>query len=273
MVQPRRPSELAALSFVAALLGLSCLPGLGALLAIPLGIAAHYEIAHSRGRKSGAGLAWTGIVLGGLTLATAAAGLLALALSPPDAARRPAKMGGGTGTPPSLGAPAYSSPEVPSSPPNQGTQVVTIGHIELVDIGVAATTLNEELDRQREAAERAHRTLLLWINRRDCRPCNGVAAALLDPEVQEGLGSARLVRVDVEDFTVELEALGVPTRTVPGFALLGTNNRPVDYLHGGEWDADIPANIAPVLSAFIRRTYPHRRHPWRSARDDEATPI
>jgi hypothetical protein len=33
-----------------------------------------------------------------------------------------------------------------------------------------------------------------------------------------------------------------------------------DLIDGGEWDADVPENIAPVLGAFVRGTYSNRRH-------------
>ena len=33
-------------------------------------------------------------------------------------------------------------------------------------------------------------------------------------------------------------------------------------IHGGEWDDDIPPNIAPVLGAFVRGKYGTRRYPW-----------
>jgi hypothetical protein len=62
----------------------------------------------------------------------------------------------------------------------------------------------------------------------------------------------------------------LPLETVPGFALMGSNLRVVDYIHGGEWDADIADNIAPVLTAFVRGKYLNRRHkePERARADE-----
>jgi hypothetical protein len=90
--------------------------------------------------------------------------------------------------------------------------------------------------------------------------------------MQSALAGVRLVRVDVSDFRVELAALGIPTDSVPGFALLSEGLRPMDFVHGGEWDADVPENIAPVLGAFVRGKYTVRRHHFRAAqRSDETT--
>ena len=62
---------------------------------------------------------------------------------------------------------------------------------------------------------------------------------------------------------VELERSGIPTDVVPGFALIGNDGRALDYVNGGEWDADIPENIAPVLRDFIAGRYLKRRNPWK----------
>jgi hypothetical protein len=90
--------------------------------------------------------------------------------------------------------------------------------------------------------------------------------------MQTALGNVRLVRADAASFPVELQRLGVPIDSVPGFTLLDSQARAHDHIHGGEWDADIPANIAPVLGKFVKRAFSGRRHPWsRPLRDGETT--
>jgi hypothetical protein len=93
---------------------------------------------------------------------------------------------------------------------------------------------------------------------------------LRDPAMQTALAGVRLVRVDASEFSAELAMLGIPTDTVPGFALLADSLRPSDFIHGGEWDADVAQNISAVLGPFVRRKYVHRRHPYQeAARPDE----
>jgi hypothetical protein len=70
-----------------------------------------------------------------------------------------------------------------------------------------------------------------------------------------------LVRVDLNVFGDELKQLRMPTNLYPAFFLLGPDNRPIDAVHGGEWDDDVAENIAPVLGAFVRGEYKKRRHP------------
>ena len=60
---------------------------------------------------------------------------------------------------------------------------------------------------------------------------------------------------------------------VPAFVLLDEHNRPTDYVHGGEWDADIAPNIAPVLGDFMRGQYKQRRHPWHLGHDDDGVAL
>jgi hypothetical protein len=83
----------------------------------------------------------------------------------------------------------------------------------------------------------------------------------------------RIVRVDQNEFAVELRHLSIPTDKIPGFSLLGDDNRPLDYVHGGEWDEDVPRNIAPVLEKFVHGTYADRREPWRGGHREDETAL
>ncbi|HKO47520.1 MAG TPA: hypothetical protein VJV79_07350, partial [Polyangiaceae bacterium] len=143
----------------------------------------------------------------------------------------------------------------------------TLGAIVLADL---EGDLETELAKQRALAAAAGETLVLWLVVPSCKPCDGVAAALTSKEAQKALAKVRLVRVDRDDFQPELDRLGIPTEKIPGFALLDTRNHARDFIHGGEWDADIAANIAPVLGKFARGRYAKRRDRWRGpAREDE----
>ena len=148
-----------------------------------------------------------------------------------------------------------------------------IGALTLVDLTTDVGPLAPALAHQRTAATKADQTLLLWLVVPNCAPCDGVSASLADPLMQKALGGARLVRLDAQDFQVELKHLAVPVRKLPAFVLLGEDNRPLDYVHGGEWDEDIARNIAPVLGRFLRGTLTERRDPWRGPRREDETPI
>jgi hypothetical protein len=268
-------SGLAVTALILGILGFVCFPGVAGIAAIAFGIAARSDIAQSEGRRAGMGLANAGIATGAtsvaLTVVAFAAVITLIARPrphPPHAIAPPA-----TGTISGSAAPAVSSRHDPGSEFHRGTRPTRLGTLYLVDLGPDAASLEDALDAQRARAEQEERKLLLWLSRNDCQPCSGVAAALLDERLQRALADTWVVRVDVGDYQGDLEHLGIPTQFVPGFALLDTNNRPVDYLHGGEWDDDIPENIAPVLDRFVHGTYAKRRHPWQRWPDANATPI
>ena len=156
---------------------------------------------------------------------------------------------------------------------DDGVNVTQVGDITLVDVGGDVTPLKSELGRQQKSAQAESQTLMLWLVVPDCKPCNGVAAALGDPAMQTALRNVRLVRLNVREFSLELKHLNVPVEVIPGFALLGSDLAAEDYVHGGEWDADIPRNIAPVLGKFVRGEYKKRRHPWHGGARDDETPL
>ncbi|HLV19771.1 MAG TPA: DUF4190 domain-containing protein [Polyangiaceae bacterium] len=263
-------------------LGFACLPGIGGVLGIVLGLVARRDI--ERFGRAGARLALAGIVVGALNLAVCAAafgGLIAW-IARPSPSLPFAKPVGPTAVPK-----AHAPGAERSAVPHAGSEVqsretattsTVIGAIDLVDIGTDQGSLGKALDQQQQLAQDAGEQLLLWLVLPDCAPCNGVAASLSDPLMQRALEKVRVVRLDVREFALDLRHLGIPveqsngTVVVPGFVLLGPQQRPVDYLHGGEWDADIPANIAPVLGSFVRGTYKRRRHPWQAGpRPDAVT--
>jgi hypothetical protein len=104
--------------------------------------------------------------------------------------------------------------------------------------------------------------LVVWITAPDCRPCTGVSVALMSTKLQSALAGVRLLRLDAREHGLELSDHGITPDVLPGFALLGPRGEPIDYVNGGEWDDDIPENIAPVLGKFVQGTYRKRRHPW-----------
>ncbi len=274
-------TAIAALSL--SLLGFVCLPAVGGLIGLILGISAKSEIGRSQGRQDGAGLAVAAIALGTLNLVLAVVGLAALIAF----IARPGPISAG---PPPTPPPVVLPPPVPfptsttTAPPTpvrgrgassreSGVIVTHVGSVDLVDVGRDGASLISVLDAQRKEAKKSGQKLVLWVVTDDCKPCNGVAAALPDPTMQRALGKLRLVRVNARDFGGELSYLNVPSDKIPGFAILGSSNRPLDYVHGGEWDEDIPRNIAPVLGAFLKGTYKKRRDPWHGGRRDDETPL
>jgi hypothetical protein len=140
----------------------------------------------------------------------------------------------------------------------------------VVDVGRTSVTLRSRLQQQQRLAELARERPVLWLVVPECSPCDGVAASLRDPLMQRALGSVRLIRLDVREHLFELKHLSVPVEKIPGFAMLGQDGVPIDYIHGGEWDDDIARTIAPVLGKFVRGEFTQRRDPWRGGeRDDE----
>jgi Domain of unknown function (DUF4190) len=269
-------------ALLASLFGFVCFLGLGGILGIVLGVVARSEITRSEGRETGRGLANAAIIIGTLNLCATvialAVAITYMASPKPVAATRAAKGA----VPPVWVAPPPSfvphppatakhaaAPE-PRASRESGSQVTTLGAITLADI---SGDLESELDKQRASAKASGETLVLWLVVPGCKPCDGVAAALTSPVGQRALAKVRFVRVDRDEFQVELERLGIPTEKIPGFALLDGRNHPLDFVHGGEWDADIAANIAPVLGKFAHGSYARRRHPWHGPAREDETPI
>lgn len=277
----KKTNTTAIVALAAAGLGYTCFWGVGGALAVVLGLLALREVERSEGRERGKALSITAITLGGLNVATLVLAIgVAIAMMarpepaapptppfayrppPPSPYRAPAPVAPSPSPPPSTGSPGASA--------SSGPLETVLGRVRLIDAAVASGSLTKLLETQRREAARSGEKLLVFVVSPECEPCNGVSTAIPDRRMQKALDHVRVVRVDAPTHAAELLRLGVPVEAVPGFALLSETLRPVDYVHGGEWDADIPENIAPVLGAFVRGKYARRRHPFRGpTRPDE----
>ena len=274
-----RLSPTALLALVVGLFSMVCFfvfPGIAGVTGIVLGFVAISEIRRSEGRLHGDGVAIAGIVLGVLHVGSIVIGLALLITqsASKSSAGPPAVAVPTLPTPAPLptAGPRAPNPEQPGGKtPDAATRATTFGAVTLVDPGPGSGTLETVLREERARAEAERQKLLLWVSSPEFPSCNGVSVALRDPRLQRALAGVRIVRVNVNDYYVELSRLGVPVEVLPGFALLTPEGRPLDYVSGGEWDADVPENIAPVLGNFIHGRYVQRRSPWRGpTRDGEA---
>lgn len=290
--QPARPpktSGSASLAVAAGVMSFVCLFGVGGLVAIALGWAAHAEIERSQGQVTGKGLATAGIALGiaNVVLSVVAVGVLVALAVRPDPS-----------TP--LAAPLRSAPALPSPvrPPSLDTQPIPgaeadgpgpeagaernrelpplaprVGKILVVEAEAGAEALETQLLAQLRESAKTGEQVVLWTVASRCEPCTAVGRALPDARMQRALAKVRLFRADAASFSAELQDLGVPVDNLPGFTLLDARAHALDHIHGGEWDADIPANMAPVLDRFLRHHLNSRRHPWARPLRQGETPL
>ncbi|MDC3959125.1 DUF4190 domain-containing protein [Polyangium jinanense] len=154
----------------------------------------------------------------------------------------------------------------PASPPSKAvpvfqkeTMVRKEGTVTVVDVGVSVSSLSQELAKERAAAAAAGETIVVMTTKNECVSCRSLSSSLGNPLMQTALAHVRLVRVDIDAFDEDLTGLKMPHERVPGFFLLAPDLYPRDAIDGGEWDEDVPANMAPVLGAFVRGKYETRR--------------
>ncbi len=85
-----------------------------------------------------------------------------------------------------------------------------------------------------------------------CAPCKALRKAMDDPAMQQAFEGTYVVGVDVDLFAKELEPLGLVTYGVPAIFALGPDCKATGaMITGGDWGADIPAEMAPPLTAFF----------------------
>lgn len=264
MVEPSPAPRTSALAVASLVLGvLACVPFLG-LVAVILASISLFQMRASRGRLEGGAFAAVGLSMGLFNLLVSSVISLALWADDSPVATAPVVAP----APIATTAPS-GSPRTPSG--DEGGQMTTInevtevmvGTVRLVDVPPTKRSLADELEAQRALAIAAREGLMLFTGAEGCRPCMSIAAVLAEPRMQSALGRTRLVRVDVNALSQELEELGVPSKKIPGFYLLGKDLSPTDGINGGEWVDDTADNAGPVLGSFLRGTLRRRAEPFR----------
>ncbi len=257
MSSPKEAPRTSALAVASLVTGvLACVPFLG-LAAVLLGGIGLLRIRSSEGRLGGTAFAAVGLSLGSFNVLVS--GVILAALLSDDPAPAPVA--------PTALAPAPAPAPTPPSGGDEGGQMTTInqvtevvvGKVRLVDIPPTRQSLAAELEAQQAAAQASRERLVLFTGAEGCRPCMSVAAVLPEPRMQAALAGVRLVRVDVNVLGQELSDLGVPTKKIPGFYLLGRDLSPTDGINGGEWDDDTADNAGPVLESFLKGALRKRR--------------
>jgi hypothetical protein len=155
----------------------------------------------------------------------------------------------------------------------EATWTRRLGHVLLTDVGDGVNSLSVTLEEQASLTHAKGRVPVVWLVAPECRRCDDVAGALKHPRLQRALSRSVLIRVDASQFGAELVDLQVPINDLPGFVLLSREGTPIDYLHAGEWEEDVPLEIAPVLENFIEHEPLRRRFPWRGGPRTDETPI
>lgn len=266
---PKPPLSPAA--FASALLAL--LP-VGCIAAVPVGI---IGLRQTRlGTLRGRWLAITSIVLGGLSSVSygGAAAYFAvnqayeLKAREAEAEERRQKKREREEEHPSvsstLAPPATATAPTPSDDTApKDTRVSEVGQITVVDLGVSEPSLKTAFARELATAKAAGEDVLVMTTEDTCVPCKGVADSLSDDRLQKALGKVRLVRVNIEVFKEDLAKLGLQVVPYPVYALLSADGSPRDAIDGGEWEEDVPENIAPVLGAFVQGEFKKRKKPYK----------
>jgi hypothetical protein len=245
-------------AIISLVLGLASLVtcGITGVPAIGLGLTARSRIARSRGALGGGAFAIAGIATGFAGTVLALVGVAAFVAGLTYSA------GGTTARRPLFTPSPESTTAWAPTAPSMAVEPLTIGAIHVVDLDPEAKrTFRQQLADEVRRAATAHQTVVVMTSARWCGVCKEIQAALPDPRMQAALMNVDLVRVDVDDFDDELRAAGMLEDTLPWFYKVDATLHPADAISAGEWDENIPLNMAPVLKSFLAGTLRARRDP------------
>jgi thiol-disulfide isomerase/thioredoxin len=259
--QAPQTDEKAIVALVLGALSVFCFGPLTGIPAIIVGVLSRKSIAAANGTKTGGGLAMTGIVAGVASIVLTASAVAAIALAGASASHdaRDDEQAFAGDTDETEGDSEDEGDEAQEGlgvRPRRGavaaeTSVEKIDALEVVDLHPGSGALRDQLVAQLARSQASKRTMLVQTTAEWCKPCQEINDSLEDSRMNRALANVSLVRVDIDEFGDELKPLRLPATSVPWFVLLGADLKLKDAISAGEWDDNIPANMAPVLSKFL----------------------
>jgi hypothetical protein len=233
MLQPGPTHPKVSTALVLGAFSLGCAGFFTGIPGIFAGLAAKREIARSRGQWSGEGQAIAAIMMSFIGTIASIAFCVMVAGSALTARL-------------TASAPSFIAPKF-----------VTLGQVQIVELPKRRGALAQAL--QQVVAQAGARSVIVQTRFRRCGACDEFQSAMGDSTMQAALAGTVLVRVDVATFRDELAHMKIVTDSAPWFYKIDSTLHPVDGISAGEWDENIPANMAPVLASFVRGTLAIRR--------------
>lgn len=245
---PSQTDSKAIISLILGIVSILCC-GFGMLFGIPaivLGAMSKRDINRSGGALGGDGMAIGGMVTGGLSTLISVGYIIVEIV-----------------TFASLGTTSTSYTATPYIPPPTYTTPLTTGAIHTTELKRTSGPLRDQLLGEVTAAKTAGEQVLVYEYARGAVACTEFDRTLGDFEMQRVLKNVRLVRVEANDFTADLPALGMNKSAYPWFYKLdskpGSGGKDelvvVDSISGDEWADNYSWNISPVLEQFLNGTY------------------
>jgi thiol-disulfide isomerase/thioredoxin len=96
------------------------------------------------------------------------------------------------------------------------------------------------------------KTPVLYFHAIWCGPCVAFKKSLTDNRIKSVFENAMLIGVDVDSNPEKLVEF-YSIHSIPTFIKLDQDSNILAQITSGEWDEDIPANIAPVMDKFVNQ--------------------
>jgi len=124
-----------------------------------------------------------------------------------------------------------------------------------VELDPSRGDLSSQLATECELARRAGQVPIAELSATWCGPCQALRRSLADPLMQDALTGAYVLSLDIDHWGNQLPEHDLSSSGVPMLFALSPDDCSTLELNisGGAWAEDTPANMAPVLKAFVAK--------------------
>lgn len=125
-------------------------------------------------------------------------------------------------------------------------------NFSIVELEWSGVALSEEMAKHAEIAKQRQQKVFLQMTGEWCSPCKRLRGKTEVQPLKEAYAGTYIIRLDYDEWKIDMAQLGLQKAPVPSFWELGQNNQVTSYyINGNGWPEITAESMAPILATYF----------------------
>lgn len=125
-------------------------------------------------------------------------------------------------------------------------------HFTIVELEWSGVTLSKEIAKHAKMAIQRDQKVFIQMTGEWCSPCKRLRKKTEEKPLMAAYIGTYIIRLDYDEWKVDLPQLGLKKVPVPSFWELGKDNRVTEYyINGNHWQEITAESMAPILTNYF----------------------
>ncbi len=125
-------------------------------------------------------------------------------------------------------------------------------NFSIVELKWNGLGLSQEIAKHAKIAKQREQKVFIQMTGEWCSPCKRLRKKTEESPLKTAYAGTYIIRLDYDEWKVDMAQLGLVKAPVPSFWELGDNHQVTDYfINGNGWPEITAESMAPILSAYF----------------------